>query len=278
MSNLDGLHPYLRFKAERLIRMAKEIEIDIIITQGLRTIAYQNSLYAQGRTKPGNIVTNARGGYSYHNFGLAFDFGILNHDGKTINWNTSVDLNKDKQKDWYQVATLGQSIGLEAGAFWNSFVDVPHLQYTFGLTTAQLRAGKKPSNKKSDDILQFQQMLKKLGANITADGYYGDESINAVKQLQKKYGLTSDGIVGSITYSRFAEELKRLENPAPAKPVEDKEVKGVTQTKQDVSETHADAWKWAEEKGFLNGENPKNSVTREQFATVLKRVFEELNK
>ena len=44
-----------------------------IVVQGRRTIAEQNSLYAQGRTAPGNIVTNAQGGSSAHNFGLAVD-------------------------------------------------------------------------------------------------------------------------------------------------------------------------------------------------------------
>ncbi|KPC97761.1 Peptidoglycan L-alanyl-D-glutamate endopeptidase CwlK precursor [Geobacillus sp. BCO2] len=75
---LSGLHPLVADKARALIRKAYEEGIYIIITQGFRTIEEQNRLYALGRTKPGRIVTNARGGYSYHNFGLAFDVCVCN--------------------------------------------------------------------------------------------------------------------------------------------------------------------------------------------------------
>lgn len=59
---------------------------------------------------------------------------------------------------------------------------------------------------------------------------------------------------------------------------EKEEVTEVVQPKQTVSETHAAAWKWAKEKGYLNGENPKDPITRVQLATVLKRVHDDLNK
>ena len=42
-----------------------------------RSFDEQNHLYAQGRTKPGKIVTYAKGGQSYHNFGLAFENKLL---------------------------------------------------------------------------------------------------------------------------------------------------------------------------------------------------------
>ena len=49
------------------------------VQQGLRTVAQQNALYAQGRTEPGAIVTNAPGGSSAHNFGLAVDlYPVIN--------------------------------------------------------------------------------------------------------------------------------------------------------------------------------------------------------
>jgi hypothetical protein len=43
----------------------------------MRSFAEQDALYAQGRTKPGKIVTKARGGFSNHNFGVAFDIGVF---------------------------------------------------------------------------------------------------------------------------------------------------------------------------------------------------------
>lgn len=217
-TQLAGLQGTLRFKAEMLIRLAEEKGIKIIITQGLRTIEYQNSLYAQGRTTKGSVVTNARGGYSYHNFGLAFDFAILNPNGKTVNWNTSIDLNKDGQKDWYQVAELAQSLGLEAGAFWKSFLDVPHCQLTFGLTTAQLRAGRKPPYISDSSVKNFQETLNKLGAKLATDGLYGDGTIQAVKDFQGKHGLKVDGFIGTTTWNKIQDELKPTPKPKP-KPV-----------------------------------------------------------
>ena len=57
------------------------------VAQGLRTYAEQDALYAQGRTAPGHIVTNARGGYSNHNFGCAVDcYPYLSGPGGAINW------------------------------------------------------------------------------------------------------------------------------------------------------------------------------------------------
>ncbi|MGG3958436.1 M15 family metallopeptidase [Bhargavaea massiliensis] len=132
---LVGVHPLVATKARQLIERAYREGINVIITQGLRTVEEQNELYAQGRTKPGKIVTNAKGGYSYHNYGLAFDFAILNADG-SVNWNID--------EKWKRVGALGKSLGLEWGGDWPSFKDYPHFQYTFGLSLADLRAGKRP--------------------------------------------------------------------------------------------------------------------------------------
>jgi len=132
---LVGVHPVVATKARQLIEQAYREGINVIITQGLRTIEEQNELYAQGRTKPGKIVTNAKGGYSYHNFGLAFDFALLKDDG-SVSWNVD-----DK---WKRVAQIGKSLGLEWGGDWKDFKDYPHFQYTFGLSLADLRSGKRP--------------------------------------------------------------------------------------------------------------------------------------
>lgn len=132
---LSGVHPTLREKGLELIKRAYAKGISIIITQGYRSIAEQNALYAQGRTKPGSVVTNAKGGYSYHNFKLAIDFAVLDSDG-SVNWNVD--------RRWREVGAIGQSLGLEWGGAWTSFKDYPHFQLTFGLSMAQLRAGAKP--------------------------------------------------------------------------------------------------------------------------------------
>lgn len=160
---LKGVHPTVATKARQLISQAYKEEINIIITQGLRTIEEQNALYAQGRTKPGKIVTNAKGGYSYHNFGLAFDFAVLNSDG-SVNWNIN--------EKWKRVGQIGKSLGLEWGGDWKDFKDYPHFQCTFGLTLADLRAGKRPHVKEETKVAGYQldeqekkvvEELKRLG-------------------------------------------------------------------------------------------------------------------
>jgi peptidoglycan L-alanyl-D-glutamate endopeptidase CwlK len=104
-------------------------------THVLRTFAEQEALYALGRTKPGKRVTNARGGQSFHNYGLAFDIVILeDRDGngtfETANW--------DVNALWKEVASFFKSKGWEWGGDWKSFKDYPHFQKTFGKTTAEL--------------------------------------------------------------------------------------------------------------------------------------------
>ncbi|WP_081671763.1 M15 family metallopeptidase [Paenibacillus antibioticophila] len=136
-SKLHGLHPVVRQATERLIERSFACGVPILITQGLRTIAEQDALYAQGRTKPGQIVTNAKGGYSNHNFGVAIDFALLLPDGKNVRWTVG--------PAWMKVVEIAKSLGFEWGGDWKSFKDYPHFEMCFGLTTAQYRAGWVPS-------------------------------------------------------------------------------------------------------------------------------------
>lgn len=142
-AKLSKVHGKLAELGRQLITESFKNGVPIIITQGLRTIEEQNALYAQGRTTPGKIVTEVKGGYSYHNYGLAIDFAVLTPNG-TVEWSTAVDYDRDGQKDWYEVGRIGQSLGLEWGGAWNSFVDMPHFQLTFGYSITNLRNGMKP--------------------------------------------------------------------------------------------------------------------------------------
>ncbi|MEK8215487.1 M15 family metallopeptidase [Paenibacillus sp. FSL L8-0463] len=143
--HLIGLHPVLAAATVALIERCYARGVNIIITQGLRTIEEQNALYAQGRTKPGKIVTNAKGGSSYHNFGLAIDFVLLLPDGKQVSWDLKRDGDCDKTADWMEVVQEAKALGFEWGGDFVSIKDAPHFQMTFGLKTAQLRAGKEPT-------------------------------------------------------------------------------------------------------------------------------------
>jgi peptidoglycan L-alanyl-D-glutamate endopeptidase CwlK len=98
----------------------------------------QDALYAKGRTVPGPKVTNARGGYSWHNFHCAADVGIL-RDGQ-LTWERGL---------YKELGEIGKECGLTWGGDWNGDgveqpgdTDLDHFQYTGGLTLADLRAGK----------------------------------------------------------------------------------------------------------------------------------------
>ncbi len=110
---LPEVHPYAR----ALVFKAAAAGITIKILSGLRTFEEQDALHAQGRTKPGNIVTNARGGFSNHNFGIAFDVGVFEGNkylGESPKYNA--------------VGALGVEIGLEWGGNWKTIKDAPHFQ------------------------------------------------------------------------------------------------------------------------------------------------------
>ena len=129
---LSDLHPILQEKAELFMQRCKEAGIKVVIYNTLRTFAEQDKLYSQGRTQPGRRVTNAPAGYSYHNYGLAFDFAFRTGT-KGVTWNGP----------WDQAGKIAKSVGLEWGGYWRKFPDRPHCQYTSGLSINQLRAGKR---------------------------------------------------------------------------------------------------------------------------------------
>jgi peptidoglycan L-alanyl-D-glutamate endopeptidase CwlK len=113
--------------------MCKTNGIDVIITSTYRDFASQDALFAQGRTKPGKKVTNARAGQSYHNFRCAFDFvPIVN--GKAM-WSDSGLFTK--------CGEIAELVGLEWAGRWTKFKEMAHCQYTGGLTLKDLQEGKK---------------------------------------------------------------------------------------------------------------------------------------
>jgi peptidoglycan L-alanyl-D-glutamate endopeptidase CwlK len=104
----------------------------------LRTFAEQDAIYAQGRTKPGKIVSNAKGGLSLHNYGLAVDI-VLIVDGKEASWDVKKDFDKDGKSDWLEIVTIFKQHGWECGIDWK-FVDAPHFQKSFGYSVRELLA------------------------------------------------------------------------------------------------------------------------------------------
>jgi peptidoglycan L-alanyl-D-glutamate endopeptidase CwlK len=134
------LHPKLRDEVSELY---DEICVALLgkpmcrFSYTLRTFAEQDALYAQGRIKPGAIVTNAKGGLSYHNYGLAVDIVLL-INGKA-SWDTVKDFDGDGKADWQEVVTIFKQYGWECGIDWK-FRDAPHFQKTLGYSVRQLLA------------------------------------------------------------------------------------------------------------------------------------------
>lgn len=141
------LHPRLREEVAEMYEQICEALTGKSICRfayTLRTDKEQNDLFALGRTVNGKRVTNARGGHSFHNFGLAFDIVLLiDTDGngtfETASWDTLKDFDGDKVADWMEVVRIAKSFGWEWGGDWTRFPDRPHFQKTFGKTTAELR-------------------------------------------------------------------------------------------------------------------------------------------
>ncbi|UVT22126.1 MAG: M15 family metallopeptidase [Nitrospira sp.] len=132
--NIATLLPEVRPIARALVQKAAQNGIQIRIISGLRSYAEQDDLYAKGRTTPGDKVTNARGGYSNHNFGIAFDVGVF-EGAKYLS----------ESVKYKAVGVLGMDLGLEWGGNWKTLVDEPHFQLRPGwavdITESEMLAG-----------------------------------------------------------------------------------------------------------------------------------------
>ena len=126
--NLDDLHPKVRPLVDAFLASAARHGVDLLVTCTWRSPEEQAQLYAQGRSKPGKIVTNAKPGQSMHNnvsaaghpASLAIDVVPLLH-GKPV-WTATDPI-------WAQVGELGEAAGLEWAGTWRRFRELPHFQH-----------------------------------------------------------------------------------------------------------------------------------------------------
>ena len=134
---LEDLHVKVRAKAELFLGKCEAEGIDVLVTCTWRDDEAQDALYAQGRMRPGKIVTKARGGESFHQYKVAFDIVPL-RNGKCV-WGTK---GEDK-KLWVHLGELGESVGLEWAGRWKGFPEFPHFQFTGGLSIEDLKGGRR---------------------------------------------------------------------------------------------------------------------------------------
>lgn len=141
----NKLKPRVEQMKNQLVSIMATIGTPIIVTEGFRSIERQNELYAQGRTKPGGIITNAKGGESFHNYGVAFDIAFSTKTGITY------------EGPWETVAKIGEALGLSWGGWpdrsigippehpspvgWPNLIDKPHFEYRAGYTLQDFQKG-----------------------------------------------------------------------------------------------------------------------------------------
>lgn len=132
---LGTLHPEFLVIAELLVQRLELAGARPLIVQARRTIAEQDALYAQGRSAPGKVVTMARGGYSWHNFGLAVDIVDVAASGNPDAYDES-DWAATGYKGWPQI---GLGLGLGWGSMW-THPDMPHVEWhpSYGPSDAHL--------------------------------------------------------------------------------------------------------------------------------------------
>lgn len=136
--NLKSLDDRAQIIFRQFILKAKEIAakygVDYVAISGNRTFAEQDTLYAQGRTTPGKVVTNAKAGQSNHNFGIALDFGVFK-SGSYLD-----DSNPKLANEVHEsVSKLANDFNIEWGGGWSTIKDMPHFEIKTTLSLAEKR-------------------------------------------------------------------------------------------------------------------------------------------
>lgn len=135
LERIETAHPLLR---EELRTIYKEIcqalngSAICRFSYVLRTFKEQDELFAK---RP--RVTKAKGGQSYHNYGLALDIVLITNNGKEASWNTVKDFDGDRTADWMEIVAIFKKYGWQWGGNWN-FKDDPHFEKTFGYKWQEL--------------------------------------------------------------------------------------------------------------------------------------------
>lgn len=131
LQNLQGVHPNLQKVLKEAIKTSP---VDFTVTEGVRTAKRQAELYAQGRTKPGQRVTNVNGTTSksnhqvkYDGYGHAVDLypfflgQVQVHHKDTI---------KNLEKIAIHIKATAKCLGIPItwGGDWKSPFDPPHFE------------------------------------------------------------------------------------------------------------------------------------------------------
>lgn len=131
---LESLAPKVEAAARTAIRECEALGLHPLVTCTYRSGEEQNELYAQGRTKPGPKVTNAKAGQSFHQYRAALDLYPL--------VNGKPDFS-GKSGDWFKIAAVFKKHGFEWAFEWKRFKEMPHFQMTGGHPLSYFQQGGK---------------------------------------------------------------------------------------------------------------------------------------
>jgi peptidoglycan L-alanyl-D-glutamate endopeptidase CwlK len=135
LERLNTLNPKISNSAITIITDLWKERVPIYVLWGSRTIEEQNMMYRFGRTLPGDILTTKRGGFSPHNYGLAFDFCFIT-GGKMVGWDVVHSIPYQRAR-WIRTIGRFQAEGWESGFRWPSF-EPGHMQKMLGYSIGDL--------------------------------------------------------------------------------------------------------------------------------------------
>ncbi|ECR2392729.1 N-acetylmuramoyl-L-alanine amidase family protein [Listeria monocytogenes] len=154
--NVAGMNKTTSDKTRNVIKKMAKQGIYLCVAQGYRSKAEQNALYAQGRTKPGSIVTNAKGGQSNHNFGVAVDLCLYSNDGKKVIWESTTSR-------WKKVVAAMKAEGFKWGGDWKTFKDYPHFELCDAVSGEKVPVQKnKNPNRHEGKVVDSAPLLPKM--------------------------------------------------------------------------------------------------------------------
>ncbi|WP_271006470.1 N-acetylmuramoyl-L-alanine amidase family protein [Listeria seeligeri] len=154
--NVAGMNKTTSDKTRNVIKKMAKQGIYLCVAQGYRSKTEQNALYAQGRTKPGSIVTNAKGGQSNHNFGVAVDLCLYSSDGKKVIWESTTSR-------WKKVVAAMKAEGFKWGGDWKSFKDYPHFELCDAVSGEKVPAQKnKNPNRHEGKVVDSAPLLPSM--------------------------------------------------------------------------------------------------------------------
>lgn len=195
----NGMDPDVAAITRTVITELAAEGLPIGIAQGFRTKQEQDDLYASGRTRPGKIVTYAKGGKSNHNFGVAVDLFVYADGGKRAEFPAPPDPRLKR------IVAAMKRYQMQWGGDWGSFPDYPHFQLYDAVNgqTKPLLGPRYPgqplyAGAKGMDRTLIRLIQKRLRLPLT--GRFDQKLTQRIKQFQRQHRLAVDGIIGPVTW------------------------------------------------------------------------------